>query len=225
MLDLASALDSAGAKWQVFSTPDAQTGAKADLVIAGAAAAGAMSSTATPMLVIGSLDAITPFALEVDLPRDFCVAPVKSDEILLRSAHLLSESSPPKGRAVSASPAILAADDDPTTTAILRAVVTQHGMTCAIASNGKMALELAQSLEPDLIVLDVNMPFLDGFEVLAALRNAPRTSAIPVVMLTSMQQEADVVRAFSLGADDYVVKPFNPMELLARIRRLVKRQP
>jgi two-component system, OmpR family, alkaline phosphatase synthesis response regulator PhoP len=96
-------------------------------------------------------------------------------------------------------------------------------MTCHVAPNGKSALDLAHALNPNVIVLDVNMPFLDGFQVLTALRGEPRTEAIPVIMLTSMQQEADVVRAFALGADDYVVKPFNPMELLARIRRLARK--
>ena len=222
MLNLASALDGAEARWQAFS--DAQPGVRADLIIAGERAAQALASTSTPMLVVGTLEAIAPFALEASLPRDFCVAPAKADEILLRGAHLLSDSHAMKPRASTASPVILAADDDPTTTTILRAVVTKHGMTCHVAPNGKSALELAQSMQPNLVVLDVNMPFLDGFQVLTALRNDPRLASVPVVMLTSMQQEADVVRAFSLGADDYVVKPFNPMELLARIRRLVKRQ-
>jgi DNA-binding response OmpR family regulator len=67
------------------------------------------------------------------------------------------------------------------------------------------------------------MPYIDGFEVLSTLRNDPETAEVPIVMLTSVQQESDIVRGFGLGADDYVVKPFNPMELLARIRRLVRR--
>jgi DNA-binding response OmpR family regulator len=118
---------------------------------------------------------------------------------------------------------VLAADDDPTTTAIVRAVVTKNAMVCHVARNGAEAIDLARELVPDAIVLDVNMPFRDGFEVLSALREEPRTAAIPVLMLTSVQQEADVVKGFRLGADDYVLKPFNPMELLARIKRLVRR--
>ncbi len=224
MLDLASALDGVGARWQAFSAPDAQIASGADLIIAAADVAGSLSTTPVPLLSIGSLEAITPFALEGVLPRDFSVTPpLNADEILLRGAHLLSEARAPKPRPSTSTPVVLAADDDATTTAIVRAVVTQHGMTCYTAPNGKVALELAQSMQPNVIVLDVNMPFLDGFQVLSALRNEPRTAMIPVVMLTSMQQEADVVRAFALGADDYVVKPFNPMELLARVRRLAKK--
>ena len=225
MVDLASSLERAGARWQAFSTADADIGSRADLVIVAAEAAGPLLATPVPLLTIGSLDAIAPFALEALLPRDFCVAPpLYAEEILLRAAHLLNETrSPKQAQASNATPTVLAADDDPTTTAIVRAVVSQHGMTCHVAPNGKAALDLAHSLHPGVIVLDVNMPFLDGFQVLSALRGEPRTEMIPVIMLTSMQQEADVVRAFALGADDYVVKPFNPMELLARIRRLAKK--
>lgn len=225
MLDLASALERAGARWQAFSAADADVASRADLIIVAAEAAAPLSSTPVPLLTIGSLEAIAPFALEAVLPRDFCIAPpLNAEEILLRGTHLLNEvrSSKP-AQAPNATPVVLAADDDPTTTAIVRAVVSQHGMTCHVAPNGKAALELAQSVHPSVIVLDVNMPFLDGFQVLSALRGEPRTAAIPVIMLTSMQQEADVIRAFALGADDYVVKPFNPMELLARIRRLAKK--
>ena len=96
-------------------------------------------------------------------------------------------------------------------------------MTCHVATNGRQALESAKALKPSAIVLDVNMPYIDGFEVLSTLRNDPETANIPVMMLTSVQQEADIVRGFGLGADDYVVKPFNPMELLARIKRLVRK--
>ena len=96
-------------------------------------------------------------------------------------------------------------------------------MTCHVAANGKQALESARALKPSAIILDVNMPYIDGFEVLSTLRNDPETADVPIVMLTSVQQESDIVRGFGLGADDYVVKPFNPMELLARIRRLVRK--
>ena len=76
---------------------------------------------------------------------------------------------------------------------------------------------------PDLVILDVKMPGLDGFEVLERLRGDARFAKTPILMLTSMGQEADVVRGFGLGADDYVLKPFSPVELAARVRRLLKR--
>ena len=70
------------------------------------------------------------------------------------------------------------------------------------------------------------MPQFDGFEVLAAIKQAPATADVPVVLLSARQQEIDILRGFSLGADDYVVKPFNPVELIARVKRLLhKRAP
>jgi PleD family two-component response regulator len=189
----------------------------ADLALASPAAA-AHVDPGMPLLLIGALD---------DLPQrresehsDFLVAPpLRTDEAVLRAFRLLTSS---HRQAAGATPTVLAVDDDATTTAIVRAVVTRSGMTCHVATNGRQALESAKALQPSAIVLDVNMPFIDGFEVLTTLRNDPQTADIPVVMLTSVQQESDIVRGFGLGADDYVVKPFNPMELLARIKRLVR---
>jgi CheY-like chemotaxis protein len=218
MLDLTSALDGVGARWQTFAS--VQSPPAAELIVARAEAAGALSATPGPLLVVGALNAVVPLAIDPALPRDFCTA-VRPDEILLRGSHL-TDAHEPKLPTPAASPLVLAADDDRATTAIVRTLVTQHGMQCHVANNGKSALDLARAVCPSIVILDAHMPFLDGFQVLTALRNAPRTAEVPVVMLTSMQHEDDVAHAFSLGADDYVVKPFNPMELLARIRRLVK---
>jgi CheY-like chemotaxis protein len=174
---------------------------------------------ATPLLVIGRLDTLRQRS--GGGYYDFVVGPpLQTEEVLLRAYRLLIGAR----RIPSGNPTVLAVDDDATTTAIVRAVLTRSGMTCHIAKNGKQALESARALNPSAIVLDVNMPFIDGFEVLATLRNDPQTADIPIVMLTSVQQESDIVRGFGLGADDYVVKPFNPMELLARIKRLVGKQ-
>jgi two-component system OmpR family response regulator/two-component system alkaline phosphatase synthesis response regulator PhoP len=76
---------------------------------------------------------------------------------------------------------------------------------------------------PTLVLLDVKMPGMDGFEVLERLRKTPSYVDVPIVMLTSMGSEADVVRGFRLGADDYMLKPFSPTELVARLRRLLRR--
>ena len=190
----------------------------ADLVVAAPAAVPHVDP-GRPLLVVGALDDLPP---RHDVERfDFAISPpLRSDEVLLRSYRLLTSTH----RAVGGgAPTVLAVDDDPTTNAIVRAVLTRNGMTCYVATNGRQALESAKALKPSAIVLDVNMPYIDGFEVLSTLRNDPETANIPVMMLTSVQQEADIVRGFGLGADDYVVKPFNPMELLARIKRLVRK--
>jgi len=90
-------------------------------------------------------------------------------------------------------------------------------------SNGGDVIKAVAGSRPDLVVLDVNMPQLDGFEVLSALKNDQKTKSIPVVLLTARQQETDILRGFSLGAEDYVIKPFSPMELVARIKRSLGR--
>jgi len=116
-------------------------------------------------------------------------------------------------------PRVVAVDDDAIILALLAATFRTQGMECETANNGGDALRLIRAQTPNVVVLDVNMPGIDGFEVLSAIR----TEGIPtqVVLLTARQQEHDVLRGFQLGADDYLVKPFSPPELLARINRLL----
>jgi len=215
LLAVSAAIETAGGDWQAFGrTPELAKLRSFDALICGAAAANELSAAGVPLLIVG--------APEADNAHDFVLPPVRGEEVVLRLQRLFDGGAIHRAP-IAETPVILTADDDPTTTAIVRAVVTQNAMTCHVARDGAEAFERARELVPDAIVLDVNMPFRDGFEVLSALREEPRTASIPVLMLTSVQQEADVVKGFRLGADDYVVKPFNPMELLARIRRLVRR--
>ena len=224
MLDATAAIEAAGGRWQVFSTAESSSLGGADVVIAAPAAAPMLAAASQPLLIIVSAEDMPRIAADTAMDHDFIIAPpLRGEEVVLRVTHLLT-GTPAKPRHTAPNPIIVSADDDPTTSAIVRAVVSQNGMTCHIASDGRQALETVRNVNPALVILDVNMPFLDGFEVLAAIRQHPATRTTAVVMLTSVQQEADVVRAFALGADDYVVKPFNPMELLARIKRLVKKQ-
>lgn len=211
--ELAEIFRGAGA---VANVVEGSAPADADIVVASPGAASHVDP-GRALLVVGPLEAFA--SRRGGEHSDFLVAPpLRSDEVLLRAYRLLTST---RRAAAVEKPAVLAVDDDATTTAIVRAVLTRSGMTCHVATDGRQALESARALKPSAIVLDVNMPFIDGFEVLSTLRNDPQTAKIPIVMLTSVQQESDIVRGFGLGADDYVVKPFNPMELLARIKRLV----
>ena len=158
---------------------------------------------------------------------EFLLAPWCAEEVLLRCYQLVAAAAAAglvgaQEETVAVNSNIVLADDDPTITALVEMTLREVGLTCHIAAGGKDALELIQRLRPGAVVLDVNMPQMDGFEVLAAVRNDPATRSIPVVMLTALRQEADVIRGFGLGADDYVVKPFNPMELSARLERLIR---
>jgi CheY-like chemotaxis protein len=213
----AAAIEAAGGEWQAFGRPPEAAKLRAfDAIITGAENAGELEAANVPLLLAGPAD--------VKPPHDFILLPARADEIRLRLERLLSQTAAKPARVAAATPVVLAADDDPTTTAILRAVLTRHGMECRFAHDGNEAIELARSIRPDAIVLDVNMPHRDGYEVLSAIREDPSLAGVPILMLTSMQQESDIVKGFRLGADDYVAKPFSPMELLARIQRLVRRE-
>jgi diguanylate cyclase (GGDEF)-like protein len=118
---------------------------------------------------------------------------------------------------------VLLAEDDEISASILVHKLKKEGLEVVRFNNGMDACKAALEQVPDLVILDVKMPGLDGFEVLDQLRKDNRMSRTPIVMLTSMGQEADVVRGFALGADDYVLKPFSPVELTARVRRLLRR--
>lgn len=118
---------------------------------------------------------------------------------------------------------VLVAEDDEISATILLHRLEKEGLDVQRFDNGSEALEAARRETPILVILDVKMPGLDGFEVLERLRKDQTFSTVPVIMLTSMGQEADIVRAFRMGADDYILKPFSPTELSARVRRLLTR--
>ncbi len=118
---------------------------------------------------------------------------------------------------------VLVAEDDNISATILLHRLEKEGLEVVRYNDGRAAYEGALEDTPDLVILDIKMPGMDGFEVLERLRRTPSYSAIPIILLTSMGSEADVVRGFQLGADDYILKPFSPIELSARVWRLLRR--
>lgn len=115
---------------------------------------------------------------------------------------------------------ILVVDDAPQVRRVMRTTLTAEGYTIFEARNGEEALEMFRAKPPDIILLDVNMPGLDGLETCREIR---RNSDVPIIMLTVRNAERDKVLALDAGADDYVVKPFGMLELLARIRAALRR--
>lgn len=115
---------------------------------------------------------------------------------------------------------ILVIDDEPNILNLVRAYLEAEGYAVRTASDGLAGLELAQTLAPDLIVLDIMLPRLDGLDLLQELR---RNSDVYVIMLTAKSEETDKVVGLSLGADDYLTKPFSPRELVARIKAALRR--
>ncbi len=157
------------------------------------------------------------------------------EEVLMRLAFALSRSGAPASdphrrpaavdnnvsvRTVISRPRVVLADDDGIVRSLVSSTLENYGMSCWAADNGVDALRLIRGEQPQVVVLDVNMPGMDGFEVLAAIRAEKLPTQ--VILLTANQHEKDVLRAFHLGADDFLTKPFSPFELVARLKRLMR---
>ena len=123
-----------------------------------------------------------------------------------------------------AQPVVLAADDDEDILELIAFRLERSGYTVLQARDGEEALELARRSQPDLAVLDVMMPKIDGFELTRRLRDDDSTTKMPIILLTARTQEADVQRGFDAGADDYIRKPFSPQELGARVQAILGRR-
>jgi DNA-binding response OmpR family regulator len=129
-----------------------------------------------------------------------------------------SRSRPPSSR-------ILVAEDEPDVAALIKMTLERTGeSTVEIASTGDAALQAALQRPPDLLILDLNLPVLDGTEVCRLLRAKPATAGLPIIMLTARSSEADRVAGLDLGADDYITKPFGLRELAARVRVVLRRR-
>lgn len=115
---------------------------------------------------------------------------------------------------------VLIADDDKNICELLRLYLSKEGYSTVIAPDGRQAVDTFFSINPDIVILDVMMPFLDGWEVLREIR---KKSSCPIIMLTAKGETFDKVLGLELGADDYVVKPFEAKEVLARIKAILRR--
>ncbi|MFF5233936.1 response regulator transcription factor [Dactylosporangium sp. NPDC000521] len=116
---------------------------------------------------------------------------------------------------------VLVVDDDPTVSDVVRRYLEREGFTVALAGDGRQALDSYDAERPDLVVLDLMLPGIDGLEVCRRLRAQDRT--LPVIMLTALGEESDRVLGLELGADDYVTKPFSPRELVLRVQSVLRR--
>ena len=120
---------------------------------------------------------------------------------------------------------VLVAEDDPVIVKLLGFLLDREGYTSSFAADGREALELIKTSPPPcLILLDMMLPHLNGLQLVPAIRNKPEWSDVPIIMLTANSTEKDIVRALDAGANDYVLKPFNPQELMARLRRFIRQE-
>jgi len=190
-----------------------------------------------PLVLIGARNNILDLDARVLVrASDLLIDGWQPEEALIRFSHALAradlvKTSPaptataapnfgmPMPRLITRETEVLVADDDLIVRLMVRGLVQGAGIKCRLACDGNEALQAIRDCLPPAVILDVNMPGIDGYEVLAAIRS--EGLPVRVIMLTSRQQEADITRGFTLGADDYVVKPFNPPELLARLKRFL----
>ena len=118
---------------------------------------------------------------------------------------------------------VLVVEDEPDIRNLIVHHLTRDGFRCRTAATGTEALARVRSAPPDLVVLDLMLPEMDGLEVCRRLRGDPATAALPLIMLTAKADEVDRIVGLELGADDYLVKPFSPKELVARVRAVLRR--
>jgi two-component system, cell cycle response regulator DivK len=245
---LCGALETAGARPRVFrgsDAPDSPPVADCSAVLLAVCpemlnsrwmAAGGVAAMEQPLLLAGKREQI--MALDATLQSrasEFLIDGWQPEEALMRLSFALSRDPRasvrpvPSGssvgaleyRPVTGPPQILIADDDATVRSLVRLTLQDYGMECRMASNGPEALQMIRDHELHAALLDVNMPGMDGYLVLAAVRD--QQLPVRVILLTARRHENDVSRGFTLGADDYVVKPFNSVELVARLKRLFRR--
>ena len=125
-----------------------------------------------------------------------------------------------KLKAVNQSQLVLIVEDEPDIADLLEAYLRREQFRTERAGDGSSAVKLHRAARPDLVLLDVNLPVFDGFEVLRRIRETAQT---PVIMLTALSQDLDKLLGLKLGADDYVVKPFSPLEVVARVKAVLRR--
>ena len=118
-------------------------------------------------------------------------------------------------------PRILAVDDEPNIVRLIQVNLERQGYQVETANNGAQALEKIRLSRPDLLVSDVMMPEMDGFELLSSIRRDPALEDLPVIMLTAKAQDRDVMEGYKRGADIYLAKPFNPLELITFVKRIL----
>jgi PleD family two-component response regulator len=181
-----------------------------------------------PALLIGTREEMAEHMDAFAEPNhDILVRPLDPKEVVLRAFRILKHANvtldeieplaPIAGRRM-----ILIADDDAATVVLVSAILKHSNFDCEVAHDGEQTLAMTRKTKPNLVLLDVSMPKMDGFEALAALRRDPLTHDTPVVMVTADHNEKDLIKGFSLGADDYITKPFNSGELMARINRALR---
>ncbi len=161
---------------------------------------------------------------------DFLSKPFERDDLLNKVRTILTETAPPlpggQRRSATEPKNILIVDDDPDTVAVIRYWLEEAGYNCATAFDGLQALDMARSQTPDLILTDIKMPGMDGYEIIKRLKSRSETARIPIIILTAvMITQADRNAGLQLGASRFLTKPFEPSALITEIQHVLAATP
>jgi len=177
-------------------------------------------SSGTPAVIAGSRTALGLLRGTGDARTwDFTAKPLHMDELIWRSANLISrceEAEIPRKLPAR----VVVADHDPFTRTLIESALSRQAYISELAEDGEAAWAAIEKSQPGAVILDLTLPNRDGFQLIADIRRL-RTKKPKIIVLSARQSEADILRAFALGADDYITKPFSPLELSARLTRLV----
>lgn len=180
----------------------------------------------TPVLAIGSWADMNRFPTIRVNASELLVRPLWNDELLFRIARAVSKPVAGGTPGIRGSDKgqkfrILIADGDPSMVSLAAGILRGRGMECHEANNGKLALELARTILPDLLILDIHMPLLNGFDILKAIREDPSTSAMKILIFTGDDTHDAVKLAAELGASGYLCKPFRPFDFVRKVKDLL----
>jgi CheY-like chemotaxis protein len=221
-LRIAGVLSSAGAVVAEGSFGSPAIASCQAIVVRIAALAGTQGGPMPPILIVGTPREIAANTGSHFLSgADFLTTPWTAPELIVRIFRLIALS--PQGQARvqgRGRPRVLIADDDPNITELLMVNIGNHA-DCRVARNGLATLQAIREFPPDVLILDIDMPILNGFEVLETIRADPGLRRLPVILLTASDERDHVVKGLGLGANDYVVKPFGLNGLIRRIRHIL----
>ncbi len=179
-----------------------------------------------PILLVSSRTVLLDSKLApLDRAVDFVLEPWDSEELLCRALRVIGQKPGRQRPQTEKNPKslVIIADDDPTVHALLTSMLGELGVICHSAHDGHETLDAVRSLSPDVLVLDIGMPKVDGMAILWEIRRAQKNHAVQILMLTARQHRSDISMALAIGANDYAAKPFDPKDVVLRIMRLLPR--
>ena len=174
-----------------------------------------------PVIAIGSWADIHSFPAMQMNASELLFRPFMNEELLIQIGRSFSRTAQARYNSPARKLRILIADDDPSIVGLVSRVLQGRGYECHEATNGRRALELARTLLPDLLILDIKMPFVHGLDALTALRRDPSTAAMRILLFTAANGAEAVKLGGELGADGYLCKPFRPYEFVKRVTMLL----